>query len=245
MIKKLVFAPMALGTLFLFAGCAEDPSTENQNQYPKVSGDEELVSHAGLQATEAGKPIDAHHRIWYGIRLLERPADATGEHDFTLDAYTPENYAAARSEANGAPDKEGIHFIVKNENKIWLSCATAPEPDLDESWCYLPVPPICYDNACLYEFHISKEPFPHGIDDTNDWDANPDGWISTTFDWEEEFGSALSFTANYKQDIVKYTGDAPGIELTIEGDTAHTRGWIRRVKEDLGVIIEPRVPATR
>lgn len=242
MMRQNLRAFFALALLGLFASCASESTKPEEAPESTPQG---MISAVGLQATEDGKPIDAHQRVWYGVRLAENPADAEGDRDYTVDAFTKDAYAALRDETDGMPEQEGRQFIVKDGRRLWLSCAFEHDETRDASWCLVPVPSICADHACMYDLHVANDALSDGLNDTKDWDEDPSAWTSTAFDWMSEFGDARLYVANYKEDMLKYADEDPSIELAVDGDKVTARGWIRRVYEDLDVTIEPRVPATR
>ena len=240
MLNRLYTLAGVAGLLF-GASCAGTSAVKDEGAVTE----EGIIAAVNLQATQDGDRINAHARVWYGVRLVEKPTDDGGDHhDYTIDVYSPATYEALRSLPDGAPELEGIQYIIEDEKRLWVSCAFDPERDLDDSWCLIAVPPPCWDNACVYDFRVSHEPFSEGIPEGRDWNADPDGWARGQFYWENEFGSARMYGANYEHAAMEHLGMGPDqpapIELRVEGGEVHLRGWIRRLEEDEGIIVEPR-----
>lgn len=195
-----------------------------------------------VRAYQDGEAIDAHHRVWYSVRLANRPDEVKTDHDLTVDVYGPEGIAALRDEADGVPKLEGIQYIVDDNERLWMNCALGASASRDETWCLPSVHPLCLDYDCIYDFRVSHEPFNDGIPDGRGWADEPESWASGELRWEKEFVPAGQYDATYREALKTYDIGGVAVDLTINDEDVHARGWIRRLKEEQGITVELPTP---
>lgn len=241
--KAMFLFAVVMTALLAASGCGDSDENPDLPAYPH-----EMLASFSANALLDGEYISVHDRVWFAVRWAETTDDrpTVESRNPFVDVYGQPTIDDLRKDDSGV--REGIDFYVENEERLWLNCATKPGAfaSMDETSCPIALAALCANYACLYDFRISTEAHPEGLNPEIDWNGNPEGWASGALDWEEEFGVARLFTSRYSALASRYLNEEPTkgpfVELTINGDTVHARGWIRRLKEDHNIDVAPEGP---
>lgn len=221
MLSNLKVSLLPCLALALSLGCA-DSSDVKPHTPPS-----EALGTISMHALESGQAIAAASRIWYGVRP---------DRDSKSDALAANTAEELKDSGRGY--EEGKHFLVDAEGRQWLSCAILATADAD-TLCQVAVPAICSaGEPCTYDFRITREALPEGITAGQGWAESPEAWLEGSFRWNDEFVPAQVYTWAYNYDFKNSEPVGPTIELSIDGDDVEARGWVRRLAEDQGVIVE-------
>lgn len=63
-------------------------------------------------------------------------------------------------------------------------------------------------------------------------------WYRGVFRWEDEFGPASEYASAYRACRGDNYPGGPALEISVNDGKVTTRGWVRRAKEDFGIIVE-------
>lgn len=203
-----------------FVGCSDTGGDEAEAD--DLRGTDGQLGSLSVELQVDGKAVSSGSRVWY--------SPPYGEHTSRI----------VRELQKNRPQGEGDSWWVDTSGTLWHACiwyGPAGEGER-EHWCDLLVWVGCGEGPCDYGLRVHTRGSVGVLTQASSWESDPHSWYSGTFRWGDEFVPAMEFMDAYGSFHDARVFQGPSLEISVNDGKVSARGWVRRAKEDFGIIVE-------